>query len=851
MGRKAYIHAPMPRLFYKALPGLLILIALAVGCKPKGPGAGTAARPGGYFQTPFQTESEFIVGSIVADVAEQMFYAAHRRLPDQDYFSVTATEKPGSPQDAPVYDLDICLDAKHGDLKMEASINGPIWSPEVYTDVAAQLARAAGVYATGADGSGDTKRLAKLMDASPETIAEQDQILSDILENDFSNPELHEQAALLLGAFALRDHSGHFFDLRLPLSRLTAHLIMAQFLRGDGSFGINGQVAKALSLTLSGDEALALKQLDVIGTNNAAVMPMVRALRARNTGDYRVLGAMDGLSPSECIAWFSALADYVAPTLAWSKLSDQQQKTIDFVRIANEESYSVEMGHQLLDVAIPLEMQEITSVYSLTHQKQLTRDGVIPALNESPKRCFIQGTDGATHVRIIGWSQWAWFLQRHLCHAIEQNFQLQEYSWGVPEDAAVFAGLCQSQFGGLRLYPFVQRFDCTNEATYHQAVDDGFKVTVATPQWVPADCWNYLCFPAGFGPPYQPVGNPHVNEWFNHNPPPGTVYNLNPRLYHPSLTDRSDAPDFFEKLHELAPFDCRVDNLIVKRKYHDKPNYYQAMELYGDLLPYSAAAAITVANTAQDQPKQYEKLLLQAAALDPTCYYTLCNYAFDRHDEDKAAEYDDLGCAADLDLVRVANRATWRVEYYIKKGQLDKARQIAYDAGEVYSARGLEAQATFFELTSNYTEAFQWFAKIEDRYNESSYVIKFCLRHRLLTGDDQFQSELQSRLAKIFPKGMEKVSLADFQGAPRDGVFIKSSTPLLTSAGMQKGDVIVAIGGVRTHDFDQYVYTRDSQESPELHLIVWQSGAYGEITASPPERRFGADFVDYVAGQSN
>jgi hypothetical protein len=95
MGRKAYIHAPMPRLFYKALPGLLILIALAVGCKPKGPGAGTAARPGGYFQTPFQTESEFIVGSIVADVAEQMFYAAHRRLPDQDYFSVTATEKPG------------------------------------------------------------------------------------------------------------------------------------------------------------------------------------------------------------------------------------------------------------------------------------------------------------------------------------------------------------------------------------------------------------------------------------------------------------------------------------------------------------------------------------------------------------------------------------------------------------------------------------------------------------------------------------------------------------------------------------------------------------------------------------
>jgi len=52
-------------------------------------------------------------------------------------------------------------------------------------------------------------------------------------------------------------------------------------------------------------------------------------------------------------------------------------------------------------------------------------------------------------------------------------------------------------------------------------VDDGFKVTVAAPHLVPAECWNYLCYKVNFAPPYNPNPNPHVNEWHNHNPPPG------------------------------------------------------------------------------------------------------------------------------------------------------------------------------------------------------------------------------------------------------------------------------------------------------------------------------------------
>jgi hypothetical protein len=820
---------------------ILTAITLATGCKPKA----ATQMSSRYFQTPFQSESQFIVEAIVTDLAEQMYYAANRRLPEKKYFSVTATEKPGSPPDAPVYELQIKLDQKHAGLKLDLNVKGPIWSPVVYHDLVAALARSVGLNAGAANKTGDTVLPAKLLDGTPETIEQENQALSDALEKDFTNPELHEQAALLLGAFLLRDHSGHFFEIRSPLSRMTAHLAMAHFLSGTDTYDVNRRLAEAMLLTLIGDEAPALEQLDAIGTNNAAVTSMVRALRTRNTGDYRPLAETDGLSRIECVEWFSALCEYVAAPVAWPKLSDTQQQTVDFVRVANQEGYSVEIGHQLLGVSIPLELQEINSLYELSHHEKLLRGGLVKALNELPERCFISGSDGAVHVRVIGWGQWAAFLQRHLCHAIQQNFNFMQYMWGVHDDAKEFAARCAREFGGLRLDPFVRRFNCTDVESYHKSVDDGFKVTVTTPHLVSASCWDWLCHQVRFAPKYRPDFDPHINEWFNHNPPPGTVYDLSPRLYHPSLVDHSDVIAFFEKLRELAPYDCRISNFILTRKYNDHPTYNQAMALYGVVLPYSVFALRTVADTVYDQPERYEKLMLQAAELNPACYYNLGDHAWNHTNEDKAAQYIDKACDTDLDSVRVANHAEWRVRYYLKKGQTDKAREIADFAGEVYSFRGLTAKAVFMETTTNYAGAFEWFAKIEERYEDSSPLIAFCQRYKALTGDTRFDAEIQKRVKKLFPKGMEKASLGDFHAAPTDGVSIRQQNDLLLSAGLKQGDVIVAFNGVRMHTFLQYCYVRDSLNTPELDLIVWQGTAYHEIKSSPPNRRFGVEFGDY------
>jgi tetratricopeptide (TPR) repeat protein len=269
--------------------------------------------------------------------------------------------------------------------------------------------------------------------------------------------------------------------------------------------------------------------------------------------------------------------------------------------------------------------------------------------------------------------------------------------------------------------------------------------------------------------------------------------------------------------------------------------------VYKLVLPYATYAMAEVADTVQDQPDRYEALMSQASALDPARYYNLGDYFKARQMEDKTARYYEKGNELCSDSVNASYHASWLVKYYLKKGERQKAQSVADEAGEVYSSVGLEAKAEFFEATGKYAEAFEWYAKEEERYDDSSSLISFCVRYKAKTGDTRFDAALNSRVLKLFPKGIEKVSLKDLQSAPADGVLINDENDLVTKAGMKTGDIIVAVNGIRVHDFAQYGYGREIGMTPEITLIVWQGHQYRETKASPPDHRFGVDMGDYPA----
>lgn len=461
-------------MIYKSLIGFLLLFGILTA-------SGEVAVADNYFKTPYQDESQYIVETVISDVAEQIYFAKYHRLPDAGVFSVVAAEATNSPVDSPKYDLVVDLDQSHRGLKLRLNVDAAIWSPEIYDAIATGIAQAIGLPANTNSPVDDTALLARLEDARATTLERENQRISAALQNDFANSFLHEESAVLLGAFALREHSGDFFDIRFPLCRMTSHLIMARLLGGDASGGINGEVAKTMLLTLVNNETDAIESLKRIQTNNPAVRCWVRSLQAWNTSDYRSLDAAGGLAPVECIAWFGALEGCANTDMAWDKLSDPQKRSPDFVRIANARGYSVGVGHEIIEVSLPVEMAEEQAVFRLSKADSLSRSNLVIALNQFPDRC-LSAAGTSPQVHIISWGLWAGFFQRHLCSAIKSDFNLLQREWGVPDDARDFAQKCNASFNGLRLYPFVRQMNATDEGEYRLSQNEAYKVTVDNPE---------------------------------------------------------------------------------------------------------------------------------------------------------------------------------------------------------------------------------------------------------------------------------------------------------------------------------------------------------------------------------
>ncbi len=829
---------------------LLPVLVFAAGChRSTDSSAGTGgapARTAAKFSTPFQDEPQFLVETIVSNLAEHVFYARNSRLPEPKEFSVVATEKPGAPAAAPAYNLEINLGAKLQKIHVELNVDGPIWSPEVYQPVAAALAEKVGLdVQNSGDTVEDTALLSALTDGAATTIEKQNQELSQTLSGNYNSTVLHQEAAELLGAFALRHHSVHFYNVELPLCQMTAHLAFAQLFAAGHSPGVNGQLAEAMLYTLMNNQATALARLDRIKSDDRAVNAWTRSLRARLTGDYRIVARYTNATPIERVAWFGAYSESASPERAWLVMRTHAGESTEFERIAQATGYSVGTGNDLLRVALPLEMQELQEVYELSNGKKLTEGGVVTALNQLPGPGF-SGEKGRTaEVRIIGWGQWAALLQQQLCDAISCDFDCLERKLGVPDNALEFRKKADAQFGGLRLYPFVRILDCLSTAEYHSAMDAAGKEALAEPHLVPGYSLINLWLKVPYSDGYQPVPYATLESWCKHDPPPGTAYDMYARLHHGLLTLGPGAPQIVAGFHELAPYDRQVNSRMMKLAYQNRPATEQAAAYFAPILDFDEGAMRIMAGTVQDQPEQYTEWVSKAAALDPGLWFTLGDYHLDRGDEDKAAEFFEKGRLAEVDPLISASYASWCVKYYLKHNAKEKARAVADAAAEVYSASGLEAKAWFLEATGDYAGAFDWYAKIEQRYGDSIYLIEFCNRYKNKTHDTRFDAALKSRMAKFFPKGIEKASFQDFRSPPVDGAVFGAENEAMQRVGLNRGDVVVAVNGIRVRNMVQYAYGRGITGTNDMTLVVWQNGRYSEIAANPPEHRFGVDMEDY------
>ena len=424
---------------------LLLLAGFLSGCNRQPQGTHVTQR-GNYFKTHFQDEAQFIVETVLTDLVEMASYAKSNQPPAE--FSVTAEERSDSQFRMPSYDVKIVF-GKRGAIERRLLVTQPIWTPGLYEDLTKTLAGSTTAVANKHDVN-DLSVLLALTDLQPATVETENQRVSSLLESNFTDPTLHEMAAVILGAFALREFSGSFYDVRSPLCRMTAHLALARVLSAGADFGVNGRAAEVMLYTLMNNQKTALEKLPALAAE-PQLKSWVNALRVRNTYDYRELQRVNDLSRLEWIMYYFAISRCVNGDAGWEKVPEAiKTQSSDFSRIAYAENYSVGLGHELSDSALPLELAEIGKVHSRVLSGASSGKDLITFLNQTPERCF---TAAASRVRIVGTGQWAMFLQRHLCHALQHNFDFLQRKWGVPDAAKEFAAESDKRFAGLHSMP--------------------------------------------------------------------------------------------------------------------------------------------------------------------------------------------------------------------------------------------------------------------------------------------------------------------------------------------------------------------------------------------------------------
>ncbi len=166
------------------------------------------------------------------------------------------------------------------------------------------------------------------------------------------------------------------------------------------------------------------------------------------------------------------------------------------------------------------------------------------------------------------------------------------------------------------------------------------------------------------------------------------------------------------------------------------------------------------------------------------------------------------------------------IYYYLGKNMTNKAEQVSNWAGKVSAEPGIRARVRFLRAVGRVEEAMDACRSFEDRYGDSRPFVAACNHYRYKTRDHRYDSAVQKRLTDLFPEGIEHVGLTNFTQRPLEGVVVSNEDEFTREAGLKRGDVVVAVCGVRVHDWFQYDYARYLEEKPETTLIVWDGNRY-------------------------
>jgi hypothetical protein len=736
--------------------------------------------------------------------------------------------------------------------------------------------------------------LADLGELTGYNLAKADVRLSSELQDHPSAWRLHEDAAFVLCALALRENAGGWTDTRKMLSRATAHLAIAQSLRGSDLATWPGLIADAAIRTLSGRELDATSHLDSLASRKdvpTSASPWLASLKTLAKLDWRVAN-VTATSPLVLkIAWFQAVADDMPDGPAVSRLDqivpppkegadgtmDQNAGKGDWqlpdwgrAALAGPGYITVQNGWRYTEAQITLELNELGQIFEVEGAPPVDEQNIASALGERENPSVETGPGDKPLWHAIGLGTFKDASRRHLFVTIHAAYDFYNMELGSHESAEALRVRLITMFKGVPL---------ASQAV--SGIGDGITSGQASAQDRATEPADIPATEAFSMPEYA-----NAKQFYGGGVPFGTTYQARFRLeglgVDPSFDEKiknvlaqADAQrekelqglsigQQMDKFHKIAEETKKtMDELIANRGPTPREkallllapgNYDLATDhLCGKALLAAATPFLDYNSRAfgrlEEDPPQglaeadQEPILRRDAVFDPQKYFALGVLLRDEGRIDEAAQVDRIGVAKSVDDVGFSDAVDPLVEYDLDHGDKAEAEQIAERANATGSAAGMCVEMLVLEKDGELDKAAELGEQLKQGYGYASPVYGIYARHH-----DHFPNQYAGIVAQFFPDGMDHATFDTFYQAPAEGVCLTGKTKPVKTSGLKLGDVIVACNGYKVSNVYQYDVIRDLNGDPVLDLVVWRGDKYEELKPSLPSHRFNAELSNYTPG---
>ncbi len=724
-----------------------------------------------------------------------------------------------------------------GSAKSTIALSTSAWDPATYQ---VWCKAVSGEAATPSPGQRPDMLTALLTPETANFLALDERLSAELAKHP-RHPEIHTDAALLLGTIAWFDAAGHFQDVRPLIHRMTAFLAVADAL---GAKGRNREVAEMLRLVLIHDQVGALQKITAARTGTSGIQrPWLDALEVTATEDWRKTEPTAASGPMLLqLAHFRVLAKNMGANKAESFLKTLTQPPgVSWVRYLTQTELGIGQGHMYSRSLLGMEAADANLVAKACGQGSVLKP-------RDAYAGFVTQFDGLTayerspEARVVGLQLWAGRTQRHFLQAIVALEDFLENRWGVPEQAAEFTDVMHKQFSAAYYYPFLTiEIEKAGSPRFKEAQTATENLTREHPATVAPKLWAALKPETSEGIARR---TPDFHRFYHPELPRHTSFEAGKRIYEIGVGDENSLPLLkdilarcpydYEMAFQTALVEGRPNNVETKRMECNA----QFAEIHDKALKWAAHAA-------QGNPQKYERLMLGKAPWDPNTYIELSVYFNDRKDIALAEKYLLLA-RGKADAVYFSNACDFLVKHYAASGRLAEAEDLAKEAADTYSAGGLGTYAWLKEYRQQWPDAAQTYKAIDERYDKAgdSAHLGYVMRRKL--AGEGWLPEYQKIVDTYFPGGIQKVALASLSNTPpTTGIRFSKTTESLQKAGIDPSDIIVGLDGIRVENRDQYMAARKLSDSPDMVFLIWDGQGYAAMQAHQPGRRFGLDVRNY------